>query len=208
MRICVFGGSEAVGEHVIKQLAAKGHEPVTMAETENKAEELKMLGAAEVIISKNDESFNSAIDGSEAIIYIAGSSFGSGEDQNILVDYEAVRKSLERAQQQKIERVIYLSPVRVDESQESKETGEKNKSEEWIKKNQTDYTIIHTVKTVSKPGYGMIKAAETINADNDEIPYEDVAGVLVEALDNRSTHKKTFEITKGDTSIKEALDSL
>jgi len=76
MRICVFGGSEAVGEHVIKQLAAKGHEPVTMAETENKAEELKMLGAAEVIISKNDESFNSAIDGSEAIIYIAGSSFG------------------------------------------------------------------------------------------------------------------------------------
>ena len=42
MRICVFGGSEAVGEHVIKQLAAKGHEPVTMAETEI-TEELKML---------------------------------------------------------------------------------------------------------------------------------------------------------------------
>src|SRR5699024_6025127 len=160
MRICVFGGSEAVGEHVIKQLAAKGHEPVTMAETENKTEELKMLGAAEVIISKNDESFNSAIDGSEAISYIAGSSFGSGEDQNILVDYEAVRKSPERAQQQKIERVIYLSPVRVDESQESKETGEKNKSEEWIKKNQTDYTIIHTVKTVSKPGYGIDRKSD------------------------------------------------
>lgn len=207
MKVFVFGGNEGAGEHVLKKLAAKGHEAVTIAETENRAEELEILGAADVIISK-DGHFTNAIDGSEAIIYIAGSSFGSGEDQNILVDYEAVRKSLERAQQQKIERVIYLSPVRVDESQESKETGEKNKSEEWIKKNQTDYTIIHTVKTVSKPGYGMIKAAETINADNDEIPYEDVAGVLVEALDNRSTHKKTFEITKGDTSIKEALDSL
>lgn len=208
MRICVFGGSEAVGEHVIKQLAAKGYQSVTMAETENNAEELKMLGAADVIISKDDESFNSAIDGSEAIIYIAGSSFGSGEDQNILVDYEAVIRSLERAQQQKIERVIYLSPIRVDESEESKETGEKKKSEEWLKKKQLVYTIVHTVKTVGKPGNGMIKAAETINAEDEEIPYEDVAGVLVEALDNQNTYKKTFEITKGDSSIKEALDSL
>lgn len=208
MRICVFGGSEEVGGHVLKQLAKKGYEPVTIAETENKAEELKMLGSTDVIISKNDENFTSAIDGSEAIIYIAGSSFGSGEDQNILIDYEAMMKSLEEAQQHKIERVIFLSPVRVDESQKSKKTGEKNKSEEWIKKNQLIYTIIRTAKTISKPGYGMIKAAETIDSGNDEIPYEDVAGVLVESLENHNTFKKTFEITKGDISIIEALDSL
>lgn len=208
MRICVFGGSEEIGEHIIKQLAANGYKPVTMAETENKAEELKMLGAADVVITKNDESFNDAIDGSEAIIYIAGSSFGSGEDQNILVDHEAVIKSLERAEQQKIERVIYLSPIRVDESEESKETGDKEKPEKWLKNKKFTYTIVRTVKAVGKPGNGMIQAAKTINAEDEEIPYEDVAGVLVETLDNKKTQRKAFEIAKGNSSIKEALDAL
>lgn len=207
MKVFVFGGSESVGEHVLKQLAAKGHEAVTIAETENRAEELKMLGATDVIISK-DESFSSAIVDSRAIIYIAGSSFGAGEDQDVLVDYEAVKKSLEEAQRKKIGRIVYLSPVRMDESQESKETGAKDKPEEWIKKSQLVYTVIRTAKRVSKPGKGMITAEETITADNEGIPSEDVAAALVESLDNQNTFKKAFEITAGNISVKEALDSL
>ncbi|WP_411842475.1 NAD(P)H-binding protein [Salinicoccus sp. HZC-1] len=207
MKVFVFGGNEGAGEHVLKKLAEKDHEIVTIAETENRAEELKMLGATDVIISK-DKGIASAIEGSEAIIYMAGSSLGAGEDQETLVDYGTVRKSLEEAQRQKIERVVYLSPVRTDESEESKETGEKDEPEEWIKKNELVYTVIRTAKRVSKPGKGMITAEETIAAGNDEIPYEDVAAVLVEALDNQNTFKKAFDITAGDTSIKEALDSL
>lgn len=207
MKAFVFGGSGRVGEHVLKQLIAKGHEAVTIAENENRAEELKMLGATQVLVSK-DESFTEAIAGSEAIIYIAGSSLAAGEDQAILVDHEAVLEALAEAQRQKIERVVYLSPVRMDESAASKETGEKNTPEKWIEKSRFVYTIIRTAKTVSKPGKGMIKAAETIAAADDEIPYEDVAAVLVEALDNQKTFKKAFQISAGDIPIKEALDSL
>lgn len=207
MKVFVFGGNEGAGEHVLKKLAAKGHEAVTIAETENRAEELEILGAADVIISK-DGHFTNAIDGSEAIIYMAGSSLGAGEDQETLVDYGTVRKSLEEAQRHKIERLVYLSPVRTDESPESKETGEKDEPEEWIKKSQLAYTVIRTTKRVSKPGKEMITAKETIADSNGEIPYEDVAAVLVEALDNQNTFRKAFEITAGDTSIEEALDSL
>src|SRR5699024_12264813 len=89
MKVFVFGGSEGVGEHVFKQLAAEGHEAVTVAATENRAEALRMLGATDVVVSKKNENFTEGIRGSDAVIYIAGASFGAGEDQEILVDYEA-----------------------------------------------------------------------------------------------------------------------
>lgn len=208
MKVFVFGGSEGVGEHVFKRLAAEGHETVTVAETDNRAEALRMLGATDVIVSKKNKNFTGGIGGSDAIIYIAGSSFGAGEDQEILVDYEAVVKSLEEAQRQETGRVVYLSPVRTDESEESKETGGKYKAEEWIRKSELIYTIIRTAKKVSKPGKGTIKAAETIAEDDDEIPHEDVAAVLVAAIDNQNTFRKSFDITEGRSSIKDALDSL
>jgi|GEM_PF-2940422 len=208
MKVFVFGGSEGVGEHVFKQLAAEGHEAVTVAATENRAEALRMLGATDVVVSKKNENFTEGIRGSDAVIYIAGASFGAGEDQEILVDYEAVVKSLEEAQRRKTERVVYLSPVRTDESEESKKTGRKYKAEEWIRKSQLIYTIIRTAKKVNKPGKGTIKAAETIAADDDEIPHEDVAAVLVAAIDNQNTFRKSFDITEGKSSIKDALSSL
>ncbi|WP_342387535.1 NAD(P)H-binding protein [Salinicoccus bachuensis] len=207
MKVFVFGGSEAVGEHVLKALDAKGHEAVTMAEAENRAEELKMLGAVEVVISK-DEGFERAITGASAVIYIAGASPGAGENQATLVDHDAVIDALEEAQQQKVERIVYLSPVRMDESQESKKTGGKHKPEEWITKSRFTYTIVRTTKTVSKPGNGSIKAGETVDADSGEVPYEDVAAVLVEALGNENTFNRAFEMTAGETAIKDALDAL
>jgi uncharacterized protein YbjT (DUF2867 family) len=206
MRVFVFGSGEA-GGHVLRQLAAKGHEAVAVAENENRAEELKMLGAAEVMVSK-DGSFIKAIAGCEAMIYIAGSSPASGEDQDILVDHGTVLDSIKGAQQQGVERIVYLSPVRVGESEESEKTGAKDKPEEWIKEGGLAYTIIRPAKMVSKPGKGMIKAAKTFAASTGEIPYEDVAAILVEALGNRAAFNKAFEITAGDTSIKEALQSL
>lgn len=207
MKVFVLGGSEGLGEYVLKELDAKGHEAVTMAETENRAEELKMHGADEVTLSQ-DEGFARAITGSGAIIHIAGASPGAGENQDTLVDYDAVITSLEEAERQGIERIVYLSPVRIDESEESKETGGKHRPEEWVQKSRFTYTVIRTVKTVSKPGNGTIEVGEAVDADSDEVPFEDVAAVLVEALDNENTFNRAFEVVAGETAIREALDSL
>ncbi|WP_462421313.1 NAD(P)H-binding protein [Salinicoccus sp. Marseille-QA3877] len=207
MKVFVYGGSERLGDHILKQLDEKGHEAVTVAETDNRAEALGQIGTTEVIIEGKD-SFTKALDDVDAIIYIAGASPGTGDDQDALVDADTVVKSLEEAEQQGIERIVYLSPVHLDESDESKKTGGKDQPEEWIKESGFDYTVIRSVKRVSKPGHGKIDITDSADEDNDEIPYEDVAAVLVEALDNKNTLKKTFGMTKGKTSIKEALKDL
>ena len=207
MKVFFYGGSERLGDHILKQLDEKGHEAVTVTETDNRAEALDEIGTTEVIIA-GDDSFTRALDDADVIIYIASASPGTGDDQDALVDADTVVKSLEEAEQQGIKRIVYLSPVHLDESDESKKTGGKDQPEEWIKESGFDYTVIRSVKRVSKPGHGEIDITDSADENNDEIPYEDVAAVLVEALDNKNTLKRTFGMTKGKTSIKEALNDL
>lgn len=207
MKVFVYGGSEILGEHILKRLDKKGHEAVTVVQTDNRAEALEQLGNVEVIID-GDDSFTRALEDADAIIYIASASPGTGEDQDALVDADAVMESLEEAQQQRIERIVYLSPVRLDESDESKKTGGKDKPEEWIKASDFVYTVIRTVKRVSMPGHGKVKVTDAPGEDEDEISFEDVAAVLVEVLDSENTFRKAFGVTTGKNDIKEVLDAL
>ena len=44
MKVFVYGGSERLGEHILKRLYKKGYEAVTVVETDNRAEVLEQLG--------------------------------------------------------------------------------------------------------------------------------------------------------------------
>ncbi|ANU24144.1 NAD(P)H-binding protein [Planococcus donghaensis] len=207
MKVFVFGGGGDVGEYVLKKLAAENHEAITIAETENRAEELKMIGAADVCVTK-DYDFVDAISGCEAIIYIAGANPTAGENRNVLVDKEAVARAMEEARTQGIERVVYLSPARVDESAESQDTGGKKIPEELIKLDVFTYTVVYSSRGVHKPGKGTIDVITSPRKKVMEIPYEDVAAVLVESLTNKATYNKTLKVVPGNTPIENAFKSV
>lgn len=207
MKVFVFGGGGDVGEYILKKLAAENHEAVTVAETENRAEELRMMGAANVIVA-TDNKFVDAMAGCQAVIYVAGANPTAGENKNVLVDKDAVASAMAEARKQGIERVIYLSPARVDESEESQETGGKKIPEEHIKLDIFTYTVVHPSRGVDKPGKGTVSAGNFKRKKDAEIPYEDVAAVLVESLSNEATYNKTFELAPGDTPIGKALQKL
>lgn len=207
MKALVFGGGSEVGQHILKQLSADDHQAITIAETENQAQQLKDFGAAEVFITTEDD-FTNVYQGCEAIIFIAGASPVSGESKDMLVDHEAFLKAVKKAKEQGIDRFVYLSTVRSDESKESQNTGEKQQPEAVLKKEKLTYTIIHPTLSVNKPGKGTVKAALSLKDKDGEIPHEDLASLLVEALINQHTHNQTIEVTKGNTPIKEALRHL
>ncbi len=207
MKVFVFGGGGDAGEYILKKLAAENHEAVTVAETENRAEELKMMGAASVTVSQ-DQNYIEAMKGCDAVIYVAGANPTAGENKNVLVDKDAVARTMEEARKQDIHRVIYLSPARVDESEESQKTGDKEIPEELIKLDIFTYTIVRTSRGADKPGKGTVSIGSSFDENDMEIPYEDVAAVLVESLDNEATYNKSFEVTPGDTPIAEALQNL
>ena len=98
--------------------------------------------------------------------------------------------------------------MRPDESEESKETGAKDEPEEMIRRSGLEYTVIRPAKSASKPATGTITAAPSISDAQGEIPFEDVAAVLVEAMNNEAAANHSFEIAPGTTAIAEALHAL
>lgn len=205
MKVFVFGSGGDVGEYLLKKLAREKHEAVTMAETANRADELKMVGATEVYLAA-DTSYTEVLAGCDAIIYIAGTSPHAGENKNVLVDQEAIARAMAAAKQQQVERIVYLSPARVDESANSQDTGGKKIPEELMKLDGFTYTIIHASHGAHKPGKGMIDIIASNRKKVADLPFEDIASVLVESLANKATYNKTLKIVPGMTPIKHALN--
>ncbi|GAI77355.1 unnamed protein product, partial [marine sediment metagenome] len=73
MRVLVIGTEDMTGEHVVKQLAERYHNPVALVGAENKVEEMVKLGARDVV-SLERRDFSSAFSGCEAVIYLSSAS--------------------------------------------------------------------------------------------------------------------------------------
>lgn len=209
MRVLVIGTEDLTGHHVIKQLSEKNYEPIALVGSPAKVEEMEKLGAAAVYVIEGKD-FSKAFSNCQAVIYIAEASPKTGGSMPILIDHRAVIDSIRLAKQSGIKRFILLSAMRANESEGSQEwtTGAKNQPDELLRQEKFTYTVIEPSMAVEKPGVGKIEAGSSLKKANPEIAKEDIASVLVEALENENTFNKTFEISSGDTAIKEAIEKM
>jgi uncharacterized protein YbjT (DUF2867 family) len=209
MRVLVIGTEDMTGEHVVKLLADKQHDPVALVGSENKAAQMKKLGASDIVVFEG-ENFSNAFSGCDAVIYLGGASPRTGVGKPILIDHQTMIDSVEGAREHEVQRFVLLSPLGADENESGSPgtIGGKNQAEELLRQDQLTYTIIRPSEPVEKPGSGKVEAALSLKAENGEIPKEDLASILVEALDSRETFNKTFEVSAGKTPIREALQQL
>lgn len=209
MKVLVIGTDDLAGEHVVKLLAEKQHEAVALAGSENAAEGLKKLGAADVVMTDGDD-YSEAFAGCEAVIYLGSASNRTGTSKPILVDNESVNDAIESAKRYGAKRFVLLSPLRSGENEGGSSTTMdlKQRPEELLRKEELSYTIIRPSKPVDKPGKGQVAVADTLASEEAEIPKEDIASVLVEVLEMAGTYNKTFSVTAGETPIRQALTEL
>ena len=83
----------------------------------------------------------------------------------------------------------------------------KARADERLQESDLDYTIIRPGGLTNEAGTGRIEAAESLGRRG-EIPRDDVARTLAEALEMRTTYYKTFEILAGDAPIREVLERI
>ncbi|MET1179301.1 NAD(P)H-binding protein [Peribacillus simplex] len=205
MRVLVIGTEDMTGEHVVKQLADRHHNPVALVGAENKVEEMVKLGASAVVSLERRE-FSSAFSDCEAVIYLSSASPRTGEGKPILVDHQSVIDSVEAAKKHGVKRFVLMSAMRANEMGDA--SAIRFNSEELLRQEKFTYTIIRTSMPVDKPGIGKVEAGLSIEHDKDEIPKEDIASVLVEALDTKEVLNKTINVTSGEILIHEALQRL
>ncbi|QOS89664.1 MULTISPECIES: NAD(P)H-binding protein [Bacillales] len=205
MRVLVIGTEDMTGEHVVKQLADRHHNPVALVGAENKVEEMVKLGAS-AVVSLERRKFSSAFSDCEAVIYLSSASPRTGEGKPILVDHQSVIDSVEAAKKHGVKRFVLMSAMRANEMGDA--SAIRFNSEELLRQENFTYTVIRTSMPVDKPGIGKVEAGLSIEHDKDEIPKEDIASVLVEALDTKEVFNKTINVTSGEILIHEALQRL
>ncbi|REJ07528.1 SDR family oxidoreductase [Halobacillus trueperi] len=216
MKVLVVGANGQVGKHLVKFIQeTDGMEAKAMIRKEEQASYFKELGAETVLVDLEDDTdtIAEAYNGVDAVVFTAGSGPNTGPDKTVLIDLDAAVKTIEAAKLKGVDRYIMISSF--DTTREAIQEAPssfapyvvaKHYADDWLRRTDLNYTIIHPGMLTNDEGSGNVEAAETV--ERGEIPREDVARVILSTLENESTIGKEFQVVGGTKSVKEAINSL
>lgn len=208
MKILVAGAHGTTGKQIIEILArSKAHEAYAMVREAGQADEMRKLGADQVVVADLEEDVSDTAKGMDAVIFAAGS-----KGKNVIgVDQKGAEKMVDAAKAAGVKRFVMLSSYGADNPQgELKEyLIAKGKADKYLQESGLAYTIVRPGHLGNDAPTGKVKtSAHFESSGNTKIPRADVAEVLVRVLETDSTKNKTFEVLTGDTPISEAIEKL
>lgn len=211
MNVLVIGANGKIGQKIVGLLGKGDHQVTAMVRKEEQMPELEKLGA-KAVLGDLEKDITHAVEGSDAVIFTAGSGAKTGADKTILIDQEGAIKAADAAVAKNVDRFIIVSAMIPEDLNEADEAmkpyfAAKNRADDYLKNTSLNYTILRPGKLTDEEGTGKIDAAESLGRKAD-IPRDDVAQAAVEALGNAATYKKTIELLSGDQPISEALKNL
>ncbi|ADU30328.1 SDR family oxidoreductase [Evansella cellulosilytica] len=216
MKILVVGANGQIGKHLVTFLQqSEGMQAKAMIRNEQQADFFESKGAETVIVDLEqdiDPIANAAKD-VDAIVFTAGSGPHTGKDKTIMVDLDGAVKTIEAAKLANVKRFIMISSfdTRRDAIQHAPASfapyvAAKHYADDWLRRTDLDYTIIHPGGLTNEKGIGHVTVGEEV--ERGEIPREDVARVIVNCLENNATIGKEFQLITGSTPINKAIDEL
>ncbi|MCA0984421.1 SDR family oxidoreductase [Halobacillus yeomjeoni] len=216
MKVLVIGANGQVGKHLVKFIQESDDlEAKAMIRKEEQASYFKDLGAETVVVDLEDDpdTIAKAFEGVDAVVFTAGSGPNTGPDKTMLIDLDAAVKTIEASKATGVNRYIMISSF--DTTREKIQEAPpsfapyvvaKHYADDWLRKTDLDYTIIHPGRLTNEEGSGQVKAAEEV--ERGEIPREDVAKVILASLQNDSTIGKEFQVVGGTDKVEDAIAAL
>src|ERR687898_2765423 len=216
MKVLVAGAHGKTARRLVRMLAEEGHQVRGLVRNEEQMPDVEADGAEPVLVDLEEEEVEGAVgravEGCDAIIFAAGAGPGSGAARKETMDYGGVAKLVEAAEELGVRRYLMLCSMGADDPERGTEAMRpylraKSRADERLKNSSLAYTIIRPGSLTEDDGKGTIEAAEKLRRRG-EIPREDVARTLADALEKEKTYPKTFEILSGEIPIPEALARL
>jgi len=219
VKVLIVGANGQVGKHLVKMIQQS--ETITAKAMIRKTEQAKFfedLNAETIVVDLEDETkkITEAAKDVDAVVFTAGSGPSTGPDKTMLIDLDGAVKTIEATKDAGVNRFIMISSFETDRKaiQEAVNNAPsfapyvvaKHYADDWLRKTDLEYTIIHPGLLTNNEATGQVEAAETV--ERNEIPREDVAEVILACLENEATIKKEFQVVSGEHSIKEAIQSL
>ena len=206
MNVLIAGSHGGVGQHITELLSESDHTARAMVREDSQVPEMEEFGV-EAVVADLTEDVSHAVEGSDAIIFAAGS---SGEDVEG-VDRDGAIGLIDEAESHGITRFVMLSAINADRPEESPDALQpyleaKLAADEYLQESDLTYTIVRPGELTDDPATERVEAAPQV--ERGQVTRADVAHTLVAALDIENTYGKTFEMVEGEQSIEAALQEL
>ncbi|MBE0336220.1 NAD(P)H-binding protein [Paenibacillus sp. 23TSA30-6] len=211
MNVLVIGANGKVGRHLVRLLGENdSHRVKALIRNQDQAEALERLGAETVIadLEGTVDDIAAAVKGSDAIVFTAGSGGKTGADKTLLIDLDGAVKAMEAAEQAGIRRFIMVSARHAENREQWPESIKpyyvaKHYADRLLEASNLDYTILRPGGLTDDPGIGRVATGDDSSVST--ISREDVAAVVVAALDERQTYHRAINLASGSTPIAEAI---
>jgi len=212
MKILVIGAHGAIGQMLIKQLAANDNEVLAAVRDVKQIEQTKQITPIVFNLEDSYEELAKAMVGMDAVVFTAGSGGKTGADKTILIDLDGAVKSMKAAEMAGVKRFVLVSALYA-ENPEMWSDGmrpyyvAKYYADEWLKNNTAlNYTIIRPGSLTNEEPTNQI-AISTGKGDAGKISRADVATVVSEVLANEQIGNKIFNVITGNQAVNDAINN-
>jgi uncharacterized protein YbjT (DUF2867 family) len=214
MRVVIAGGHGKIALILERLVSQRGDSVAGFIRNPAQAADLEAVGAEPLVMDLEQASVDEVanhLDGADAVVFAAGAGPGSGAARKETVDRDAAILLADAAEAANVRRYLMVSSTGADanavDSKDSVFTAylrAKGAADDNVRARAAlDSTIVRPGHLTNDPGTGRVEIADQTLRGS--IPREDVAAVLLAALDAPGTAGQMFEVISGDTPIADAV---
>lgn len=212
MHVLIVGSHGQIGQSMVKQMAATDHRSRAMVRDADQEAQMEKLGATETVVADLEGDVSHAVEGCDAVVFVAGSGGGTGPEKTDAIDRDGAIGIVEAAKKAGVKRFVMLSSMGADAPADGPDDLQhylkaKQAADRHLIGSGLDYTIVRPGALNDDSGTQRIEAAKDLKRSG-EIPRDDVATVLIEVLAAPNTIGTHFEVLSGGSTVQQALAAL
>jgi uncharacterized protein YbjT (DUF2867 family) len=214
MRVAIAGGHGQIALRLAKLLSQRGDEVVALIRNPSHADDVRQSGGEPAVVDLEHASVDDvaqAIAGCGAVVFAAGAGPGSGPERKDTMDYGGAVKLIEAANQAGVRRYLIVSSMGANPDMPGDDTSSvylraKGRADDAVRESGLDWTVVRPGGLTNDAGTGRVTLRESV--PRGRVPRDDVAAVLVAALDSPNAIGKTVDLVGGSTPIAEAVAAI
>ncbi|MAZ27280.1 MAG: NAD-dependent dehydratase [Cytophagaceae bacterium] len=206
--VLVAGANGTTGRIIVQLLQESQYfTPVAMLRNEEQVAKFKEQ-KVRTVLADLEESLDHTLKDIDKVVFAAGSGGHTPPEKTTAVDQEGAKNLIEASRKAGVDKFVMLSAINADDPGSSEKLGHyleaKKIADEYLVASGLNYAILRPGTLKNDPGTGKVKIAGKLN-EGGKISREDVARVIVAALNDDTANNETFEIIEGETLIGKAL---
>jgi uncharacterized protein YbjT (DUF2867 family) len=211
MNVVIAGGHGKVARRLARLLVARGDTVFGLIRKREHVDDLRSDGSEPVLIDlekAGPEEVAEAIKGADAVVFAAGAGPGSGPERKLTVDRDGAIKLLEAARSAGVPRYVMVSSVGAENPPKDDDVFSvylraKAEADAALMASDRHWTIVRPGFLTDDPGTGRVRIQ--IQPIRDQVPRDDVAGVLAAVLHEPGSVGLTIYVVAGEEPIEQAL---